>query len=117
MDAKEPITHRWNVGRRPLALRIWRAIAPLLSPVPQAPTKALNARWEECASWMGLAGAAVCLASHGTSVLSKGLSLRTAERMVVLLLQSGAAEVLTYWAVRSPLWFGGFMYLLCRARE
>jgi hypothetical protein len=110
-------THRWSVYKESPRQVWWGRLLLLIrlvQPVPQTPSKALNARWDACASWVGFAGAAACLASRGTSVLHKGLSLQGASDMALLLFETGATEILTYWVVRSPLWFGGLMYLLYR---
>lgn len=110
--AIDPITHRW-----PKLTNSKGSLLNLLRPIPYYSDAGCNTiKWDNVASWAGFAGAGLFIVQSGVrNVGGWALSLKSAGRLVGMVVGAGVVEVLVYWSVRSPLWFLGTMWLLSKA--
>jgi len=123
MDAKNKVkqrmpvtTHRWP-NRWPDYSD--GSLLNLLKPVPSYREKD-GRLWDQVASWVGMVGAGLYIVHTGRHVFqntnNKVLGLTCAAgSLVKVVVGAGVVELLSYWSVRSPLWFVGMMWLLSKA--
>jgi hypothetical protein len=111
-----PITHRWPHLFTNSTRATPTSLLNLLKPVPNYSEKDGQC-WDKLASWVGIVGAGLYIVHNGRYIVhnNKVLTLASAGRLVHVVVGAAVVELLSYWSVRSPLWFLGMMWLLSKA--